>query len=70
MLILTRQPGERLRIGENVTLVVLGTKGEQVRIVIDAPREVPVHRHEVYERIQRGEPAPRAPREALAEDWS
>lgn len=54
MLILTRRPGERLCIGENVRVTVLGTKGEQVRLGIDAPRDVPVHRHEVYERIKRG----------------
>ncbi len=54
MLILTRRPGERLVIGENITVMVLGTKGEQVRLGIEAPREVPVHREEVYERIKRG----------------
>ena len=51
MLILTRRVGEKLVIGENVTVTVLGVKGNQVRIGIDAPRDVTVHREEVYERI-------------------
>ena len=51
MLILTRRLGEKLVIGENVTVTVLGVKGNQVRIGIDAPRDVTVHREEVYERI-------------------
>ena len=51
MLILTRRVGERLVIGENVTVTVLGVKGHQVRIGIDAPRDVTVHREEIYQRI-------------------
>ena len=51
VLILTRRVGEKLVIGENVTVTVLGVKGNQVRIGIDAPRDVTVHREEVYERI-------------------
>ncbi|MGH8226988.1 MAG: carbon storage regulator CsrA [Steroidobacteraceae bacterium] len=58
MLILTRKAGERLMIGEQVTVTVLGVNGNQVRIGIDAPRDVPVHREEVYERIQNGEAKP------------
>ena len=52
MLILTRRAGESLMIGEDVSITVLGVKGNQVRIGIDAPKEVAVHREEIYDRIQ------------------
>lgn len=52
MLILTRRAGESLVIGDDVKLTVLGVKGNQVRIGIDAPRSLPVHREEIYLRIQ------------------
>ncbi|QIK37752.1 carbon storage regulator CsrA [Caldichromatium japonicum] len=53
MLILTRRVGETLMIGDEVMVTVLGVKGNQVRIGVNAPREVAVHREEIYERIKR-----------------
>lgn len=52
MLILTRRVGETLMIGDNITVTILGVKGNQVRVGVDAPRDVSVHRQEIYERIQ------------------
>jgi len=52
MLILTRRAGETLMIGDGIEITVLGTKGNQVRLGVKAPRDVPVHRAEIYERIQ------------------
>ena len=52
MLILTRRVGETLMIGDEVTVTVLGVKGNQVRIGVNAPRDVAVHREEIYDRIK------------------
>ena len=60
MLILTRRVGETVMIGNDVTVTILGVKGNQVRVGINAPKNVAVHREEIYERIKReqqgGEP--------------
>jgi len=53
MLILTRRVGETLMVGDEVTITVLGVKGNQVRIGVNAPKDVSVHREEIYQRIQR-----------------
>jgi len=55
MLILTRRVGETLMIGDEVSVTVLGVKGNQVRIGVDAPKEVAVHREEIYARIKKEE---------------
>lgn len=53
MLILTRREGESLMIGDEVKITVLGVRGNQVRVGVDAPRDIAVHRQEIYDRIQR-----------------
>ena len=66
MLILTRYIGETIRIGDDVSLTVVGVQGNQVRIGADAPKEVAIHREEIYRRIQRekqnGQPEQKAER--------
>lgn len=60
MLILTRRVGETLMVGDEVTVTVLGVKGNQVRIGVNAPKDVAVHREEIYDRIQREKDEPEA----------
>ena len=58
MLILTRRVGETVMIGDDVTITVLGVKGNQVRVGINAPKHVAVHREEIYQRIKREHETP------------
>ncbi|MFW3388295.1 UNVERIFIED_CONTAM: carbon storage regulator CsrA [Kocuria sp. CPCC 205274] len=58
MLVLTRRVGEKLVIGEEINVTILGVKGNQVRMGVNAPKDVTVHREEIYKRIKDGEPKP------------
>lgn len=55
MLILTRRIGESIIINDNVKVVILGIKQSQIKIGVEAPKEIPVHREEIFERIQEGQ---------------
>ena len=56
MLVLTRRVGESMVIGKNIRVTVLNVKGNQVRLGIEAPKDIPVHREEIYQRIQNNSP--------------
>lgn len=62
MLILTRRPNESLNIGTDITVTVLGVKGNQVRIGVNAPKDVTVHREEIFDRINAKKRESNAPR--------
>lgn len=66
MLILTRRVGETVMIGNDVTVTVLGVKGNQVRIGVNAPKDVAVHREEIYERIKREEDSEGQPQSGVS----
>jgi len=68
MLILTRRVGEALMIGDDVSITVLGVKGNQVRLGIDAPRSIAVHREEIYRRIKREQAGGARQDEAVPEE--
>ena len=70
MLILTRRINETLNIGDDVQVTVLGIKGNQVRIGINAPRDVPVHREEIYQRIKREERVDAEGGQGAGDDYS
>lgn len=62
MLILTRRIGETLMVGDDISVTVLGVKGNQIRLGVDAPKDVSVHREEIYQRLQsEGGKAPAGP---------
>ena len=58
MLVLSRKKDEKIVIGDNITIMVIEIRGDKVRLGVDAPKEVPVHRREVYDAIQRGDAPP------------
>ena len=68
MLILTRRVGETLMIGDEVTVTVLGVKGNQIRIGINAPKNVTVHREEIYDRIKKEQDPSYVPAEKIEVD--
>ncbi|MCP3921324.1 MAG: carbon storage regulator CsrA [Desulfobacterales bacterium] len=68
MLILTRRPQEAIMVGDDVTVTVLSIKGNQVRLGIDAPRDVDVHREEIYHKVKEGVPHTPQPHVTNSED--
>lgn len=68
MLILTRRTGESIMIGSEVTMTVIGVKGNQVRIGINAPKNIPVNREEIYEKIKREQQGEAEPQEQLSHE--
>ncbi|MAE03633.1 MAG: carbon storage regulator CsrA [Porticoccaceae bacterium] len=70
MLILTRRVGETLVIGDEVTVTVLGVRGNQVRLGVNAPKEVAVHREEIYQRIQMEKGGEKSPQMDESDDNS
>jgi carbon storage regulator len=70
MLILTRRVGETVMIGDDVTITVLGVKGNQVRVGINAPKHVAVHREEIYERIKREQQSDEASQKPKAAEYA
>jgi carbon storage regulator len=70
MLILTRRVGETVMIGNDVTVTILGVKGNQVRVGINAPKNVAVHREEIYERIKREQGDPPSGSQAHSAEYA
>jgi carbon storage regulator len=68
MLVLSRKKDERIVINNDITIVVVEIRGDKVRLGVEAPKEVPVHRREVYEAISRGEPVDSTPESSGTED--
>ena len=68
MLILTRRVGETLVIGDDVRVTVLGVRGNQVRVGVNAPKDVAVHREEIYQRIQSEKKMPEADNGSISDD--
>lgn len=69
MLVLSRKRNEKIVIGDEITVMVVQVHGDQVQLGIEAPRHITIHRHEIYEAIQRGEEPPGSPaREDPAEE--
>lgn len=70
MLILSRKRGERIRIGDNVTVVVLEVRGSSVRLGFDGPADIPIHREEVHRRIKQERPRELVTAPRQFESWS